>query len=82
MQWYSCGGQFAGITIATITTYMTWTVLLTKIKSYYHGKMNKADGKMGNIAMDSLINYEAVKVCFFIAVLLITCKLASEFDIC
>jgi len=59
--WYSCGGQFAGITIATITTYMTWTVLLTKIKSYYHGKMNKADGKMGNIAMDSLINYEAVK---------------------
>uniref|UniRef100_H2XQT6 Iron-sulfur clusters transporter ABCB7, mitochondrial n=1 Tax=Ciona intestinalis TaxID=7719 RepID=H2XQT6_CIOIN len=59
--WYKCGGQFAFVTLATIASYATWTLGVTAWRTKYRIQMNKSDNQMGNLAVDSLLNYETVK---------------------
>lgn len=63
--WYNCGVLFATVTFATIVAYSSWTLGITSWRTKYRIKMNKADNKIGNIAHDSLLNYETVKVYVF-----------------
>lgn len=59
--WYKCGGQFAVVTLSTLAAYITWTLCITAWRTKFRQKMNRADNDMGNLAVDSLINYETVK---------------------
>jgi len=59
--WYTCGPQFAAVTVATIALYAAWTFSVTSWRTKYRIAMNKADNDIGNIAVDSLINFETVK---------------------
>lgn len=59
--WYKCGGQFAVVTLSTLAAYITWTFCVTAWRTKFRQKMNRADNDMGNLAVDSLINYETVK---------------------
>ena len=63
--WYNCGISFAAVTLGTLIAYSIWTLGITSWRTKYRIKMNKADGKIGNLAIDSLINYETVKVILF-----------------
>lgn len=60
--WYNCGILFAAVTFATIISYSLWTLAITSWRTKYRIQMNKADNKIGNLAHDSLLNYETVKV--------------------
>ena len=62
IQWYKCGGKFALITLSTLGAYALWTLAVTAWRTKFRVQMNQADNKMGNIAIDSLLNYETVKV--------------------
>lgn len=59
--WYKCGGQFAAVTLATLGAYIAWTLSITAWRTKFRQRMNRADNEMGNLAVDSLINYETVK---------------------
>ncbi|XP_039264608.2 iron-sulfur clusters transporter ABCB7, mitochondrial-like [Styela clava] len=59
--WYKCGSQFALVTVSTLAAYIAWTLSITAWRTKFRQKMNQADNQMGNIAIDSLINYETVK---------------------
>jgi len=59
--WYNCGILFAAVTFATIISYSLWTLAITSWRTKYRIQMNKADNKIGNLAHDSLLNYETVK---------------------
>jgi len=59
--WYNCGGSFAAVTLSTLLAYAAWTFSITSWRTKYRIRMNRADGKIGNLAIDSLINYETVK---------------------
>lgn len=59
--WYKCGGQFAVVTLGTLAAYSAWTLSITAWRTKFRQRMNKADNQMGNLAVDSLINYETVK---------------------
>ncbi|XP_076818957.1 iron-sulfur clusters transporter ABCB7, mitochondrial-like [Clavelina lepadiformis] len=59
--WYKCGGKFALITLSTLGAYALWTLAVTAWRTKFRVQMNQADNKMGNIAIDSLLNYETVK---------------------
>ena len=59
--WYNCGGQFAACALSTLVAYATWTLSVTAWRTQFRIRMNKADNEMGNIAIDSLLNYETVK---------------------
>uniref|UniRef100_A0A8C9TUC5 Iron-sulfur clusters transporter ABCB7, mitochondrial n=1 Tax=Scleropages formosus TaxID=113540 RepID=A0A8C9TUC5_SCLFO len=59
--YYKCGGQFALVTIGTLSTYAAFTVAVTQWRTRFRIEMNKADNDAGNAAIDSLLNYETVK---------------------
>ncbi|KAM4621085.1 iron-sulfur clusters transporter ABCB7, mitochondrial [Polymixia lowei] len=59
--YYKCGGQFAAVTVATLSAYTAFTILLTQWRTRFRIEMNKADNEAGNAAIDSLLNYETVK---------------------
>lgn len=50
------------VTLATLGAYAAWTLSITSWRTKYRRRMNKADSEMGNLAVDSLLNYETVKV--------------------
>lgn len=91
VQYYKCGGQFALVTLGTLSAYTAFTVAVTQwryavdlryfvlsrkasrviantsicvcaIRTRFRIEMNKADNEAGNAAIDSLLNYETVKV--------------------
>lgn len=43
--------------------YAAYTLLVTQWRTQFRIHMNKAENEAGNKAIDSLINYETVKVC-------------------
>ncbi|XP_072520017.1 iron-sulfur clusters transporter ABCB7, mitochondrial isoform X2 [Salminus brasiliensis] len=55
--YYKCGGQFALVTLGTLSAYTAFTIAVTQ----WRIEMNKADNEAGNAAIDSLLNYETVK---------------------
>ncbi|KAL9079930.1 MAG: hypothetical protein Q9157_001222 [Trypethelium eluteriae] len=60
-QAYQYGTQFALITAATMLTYTAFTITTTSWRTKFRKQANAADNKGATVAVDSLINYEAVK---------------------
>ncbi|CCK70398.1 ATP-binding cassette Fe/S cluster precursor transporter ATM1 KNAG_0E01320 [Huiozyma naganishii CBS 8797] len=55
------GAQFAGITFLTMMLYSIFTIRTTAWRTEFRRSANRADNKGASIALDSLINFEAVK---------------------
>ncbi|KAL1998236.1 hypothetical protein VTN02DRAFT_6566 [Thermoascus thermophilus] len=58
---YQYGFQFAAITAATMVAYTAFTITTTSWRTKFRKQANAADNKGATVAVDSLINYEAVK---------------------
>ena len=55
------GWQFAAITAGTMAAYSWFTISTTAWRTTFRKQANAADNKGATVAVDSLINYEAVK---------------------
>lgn len=55
------GAQFAAITVLTMVSYSAFTIWTTAWRTKFRRQANAADNKASTVAVDSLINYEAVK---------------------
>lgn len=60
--WWNCGGKYAAVTLSCVLGYAAYTLLVTQWRTKFRVEMNKADNHAGNRAIDSLINYETVKL--------------------
>jgi ABC transporter ATM len=58
---YQYGAKFAMVTGATMAAYAAFTILTTSWRTKFRKQANAADNKAATVAVDSLINYEAVK---------------------
>jgi len=58
---YKFGWDFAAITATTLAAYTWFTVRTTSWRTQFRRNANKADNMAASSAVDSLINYEAVK---------------------
>ncbi|EDO16507.1 hypothetical protein Kpol_513p23 [Vanderwaltozyma polyspora DSM 70294] len=58
---YQFGASFAGITFTTMLLYAIFTIRTTAWRTEFRRAANRADNKGASIALDSLINFEAVK---------------------
>ncbi|KAF8626114.1 hypothetical protein AX17_006609 [Amanita inopinata Kibby_2008] len=58
---YKFGWDFAAITAMAMATYTWFTVKTTSWRTRFRREANKADNKAATVAVDSLINFEAVK---------------------
>ncbi|KXX78326.1 Iron-sulfur clusters transporter ATM1, mitochondrial [Madurella mycetomatis] len=58
---YNFGWEFAAITAVTMTAYTAFTILTTAWRTKFRRQANAADNRASTVAVDSLINYEAVK---------------------
>ncbi|KAK8152457.1 ABC transporter [Phyllosticta citrichinensis] len=58
---YQYGAQFAFITAATMVAYTAFTITTTSWRTKFRKQANAADNRAATVAVDSLINYEAVK---------------------
>ncbi|KAF7967137.1 hypothetical protein HWV62_35698 [Athelia sp. TMB] len=58
---YKFGWDFAAITAVTLAAYTWFTVRTTSWRTQFRRDANKADNKAATTAVDSLLNYEAVK---------------------
>lgn len=58
---YQYGPQFAAITAATMVAYSSFTVITTSWRTKFRKQANAADNAGATVAVDSLINFEAVK---------------------
>ncbi|CAE6526728.1 unnamed protein product [Rhizoctonia solani] len=55
------GSDFAWVTLATMGAYTWFTVRTTAWRTRFRREANQADNRAASTAVDSLINYEAVK---------------------
>nr|CDP29745.1 Putative iron-sulfur clusters transporter [Podospora anserina S mat+] len=58
---YQFGWEFAAITACTMATYTAFTIWTTAWRTKFRRQANAADNRASTVAVDSLINYEAVK---------------------
>jgi ATP-binding cassette subfamily B (MDR/TAP) protein 7 len=58
---YQYGAKFAAITAITMVGYTTFTIWTTAWRTKFRRQANAADNRASTVAVDSLINYEAVK---------------------
>ncbi|KAI7865663.1 P-loop containing nucleoside triphosphate hydrolase protein [Spinellus fusiger] len=58
---YQFGSSYALVTLGTIFTYTLFTVTTTAWRTKFRKRANAADNEAASKAVDSLINYEAVK---------------------
>ncbi|KAK3367834.1 P-loop containing nucleoside triphosphate hydrolase protein [Podospora didyma] len=58
---WNFGWEFAAITALTMTAYTAFTIWTTAWRTKFRRQANAADNKASTVAVDSLINYEAVK---------------------
>ncbi|KAJ5971866.1 ABC transporter integral membrane type 1 [Penicillium vulpinum] len=58
---YQYGLQFAAITTGTMVAYTAFTITTTAWRTKFRRQANAADNRGATVAVDSLINYEAVK---------------------
>ncbi|KAK9375893.1 P-loop containing nucleoside triphosphate hydrolase protein [Lipomyces chichibuensis] len=58
---YNYGSQFAAVTFFTMLAYTLFTIKTTSWRTQFRKDANKADNRAATVAVDSLINYEAVK---------------------
>lgn len=59
---YKCGAAYAGVALGCVGTYALFTLAITQWRTKFRVFMNQAENEAGNKAIDSLINYETVKV--------------------
>lgn len=59
---YKFGWDFAAITTGTLATYAWFTIRTTSWRTQFRRDANKADQRAASSSVDSLINFEAVKV--------------------
>ncbi len=52
---------FVAITLATLATYITFSIIVTEWRTGFRRAMNELDSKANTRAIDSLLNYETVK---------------------
>lgn len=55
------GVKFAAVTVLTMVGYTAFTIWTTAWRTKFRRQANAADNKASTVAVDSLINYEAVK---------------------
>lgn len=58
---YNYGAAFAGVTLLTMAAYSVFTIKTTAWRTGFRRQANNADNQAASVALDSLINYEAVK---------------------
>ncbi|CAG8507138.1 138_t:CDS:10 [Acaulospora colombiana] len=58
---YNYGAHFATVTAITMLSYSAFTVRTTSWRTRFRKEANEADNEAATVAVDSLINYEAVK---------------------
>ncbi|KAJ5662479.1 uncharacterized protein N7477_010095 [Penicillium maclennaniae] len=58
---YQYGFRFAAITAVTMLAYTAFTITTTAWRTKFRRQANAADNRGATVAVDSLINYEAVK---------------------
>ncbi|KAI9007450.1 P-loop containing nucleoside triphosphate hydrolase protein [Phycomyces nitens] len=58
---YQFGTPYALVTLCTITAYTAFTVITTAWRTRFRKQANMADNEAASKAVDSLINFEAVK---------------------
>ena len=58
---YNYGVPFAAVTFFTMLAYSIFTIKTTSWRTNFRRQANNADNKAASVALDSLINYEAVK---------------------
>lgn len=58
---YQYGWKFAALTVGTMAAYSWFTISTTAWRTKFRKQANAADNKGATVAVDSLINYEAVK---------------------
>jgi ATP-binding cassette, subfamily B (MDR/TAP), member 7 len=58
---YNYGLQFAAVTAATMVAYTAFTITTTSWRTKFRKQANAADNQGATVAIDTLINYEAVK---------------------
>ena len=56
-----CGPAYAGVTVATIASYVAFTIGFTQWRTQFRKDMNRAENEASSRVVDSLINYETVK---------------------
>ena len=52
---------FALVTFVTVTSYITFTIMMTEWRLKFRREMNETDSQANTRAIDSLLNYETVK---------------------
>lgn len=58
---YNFGWEFAALTALTMGAYTAFTIWTTAWRTKFRRQANAADNRASTVAVDSLINYEAVK---------------------
>lgn len=58
---YQYGFQFAAVTAVTMAAYSAFTITTTSWRTKFRKQANAADNQGATVAVDTLINYEAVK---------------------
>ncbi|KAF9556055.1 P-loop containing nucleoside triphosphate hydrolase protein [Agrocybe pediades] len=58
---YKFGWDFAAVTVLAMMAYTWFTVRTTSWRTRFRREANQADNKAATVAVDSLINFEAVK---------------------
>lgn len=59
---YSLGPRFAAVTLSTIGMYTVWTCAVATWRAQIRREMNEAESAAGALLVDSLVNYETVKI--------------------
>lgn len=56
------GPQYAAVALGCVSVYAAFTLAITQWRTKFRVYMNQAENEASNKAIDSLINYETVKV--------------------
>jgi ABC-type transport system involved in Fe-S cluster assembly fused permease/ATPase subunit len=59
---YQCGWQYAAVAVSTLAAYVGYTVSVTQWRTKFRKDMNRLENQASNRVVESLINYEAVKL--------------------
>ena len=59
---YIGGWPFAALTIGNVALYSSFTLAVTRWRTQHRRQMNEAENRASSIAIDSLINFESVKL--------------------
>jgi ABC-type transport system involved in Fe-S cluster assembly fused permease/ATPase subunit len=58
---HQCGAEYAAVTLATLATYVGYTVRVTSWRDGIRKELNKLETEAAALSLDGLLNAEAVK---------------------